>query len=310
MLHVEIKLCDLWIPVCCIMRANSRQDRGADWIGRLPVTITPNEFHNLVYARMACRSSPAPANCVETNPRQDESAGRDASTRTVFSKEEYLKAFKSLAVSPKPSASWLGSNWQRQKAESLLNHTVPPAGVVPAKATYLDEGHANYTQSKHRSQTESESGPPDTFLLELQARRRDELRKSREKQQEKQRLQKEQAKTHSKVSRRYFSRNCKDSPLHSTEQTDVVTCLAQLLQAKKAKLEAKDKQRILDRDQAKADLECHDRKMQDLRVKADSIRSKLEQAKVCTSCLTPSVPCIVYQQPVIAHCTLCRVPST
>lgn len=232
------------------MKATSRQERGPEWIGRLPVTITPNEFHNLIHARMACRSSPATTNFVPPSQLDNISADRDPPDHSKFSKSQYLKAYKSLALTPKPSTNWLGSPWQRQRAESLLNQTAPL--VRESQAAAADETpDANRTdQGSSRRTNEPDSGPSDPFLLELQARRRDELRKSREKQEERKRLQQEQARTHSK-----------------------------LLRLKKAKLQALDKQRIMDRDQAVLDLESNNRALQELSSKVDDVRMKLDQIK-------------------------------
>lgn len=181
------------------MRVTSRQERGPECIGRLPVTITPNEFHNLVHARMACRSSPAPINFVPPSQLDITSAHRSLPDDSNFSKSQYLKAFKSLALTPKPSTSWLGSSWQRQRAESLLNQTAPAVRESDAAAPVGHSECFHARQMKSRPQIDADLGKPDPFLLELQARRRDELRKSREKEQERQRLQQEQARTHYKV---------------------------------------------------------------------------------------------------------------
>lgn len=181
------------------MGAASRQERRPKWIGRLPVTLTPNEFHNLVHARVSCRSSPKPPKWILQQQPQHVSSDIDAPTSSKFSKEQYLRAFKSLSCSPKPSDSWLGSTWQRRKAESLLSQTAPLTRVLGETASNSAAGVTHHPQSKDRNPTESDSGPPDAFLLELQARRRDELRKSREKQEERRRLQEEQAKTNIKV---------------------------------------------------------------------------------------------------------------
>lgn len=82
--------------------------------------------------------------------------------------------------------------------------------------------------------------------------------------------------------------------------------LVQLLQVKKAKLEAKDRQRIIECDQAKADLETNEHHMQELRQKADDIRSKLDQVKV--RFLVALVPCrSFYTTPAMI---LYRLPST
>lgn len=181
------------------MPVTSRQERGPEWIGRLPVTITPNEFHNLVHARMACRSSPAPTNCVPPTQLDITSAHKSLPDDSKFSKSQYLKAFKSLALTPKPSTSWLGSSWQRKRAESLLNQTAPAARAAYAAAPDGPSEYFNVRQMKSRPPNDVELGKPDPFLLELQARRRDELRKSREKEEERQRLQQEQARTSYKV---------------------------------------------------------------------------------------------------------------
>lgn len=171
-----------------------------EWLSRLPVSITPREFSNLVHARTICRSPPddqthLTASTLHRHLRPD----HHLSGSSHFSDWQYLKAFKSLVLTPKPSPDWLGSRWQRHLAAELLSHTAKSVRESEETAPIELPRPFKNAQGGLTHLREADLCPTDAFLLHLQARRRDELRKSREKQEEKQRSLQEKAKKNSQV---------------------------------------------------------------------------------------------------------------
>lgn len=170
------------------------------WACSIPArpSITPSEFCALVNER-ATTATPSEHN-DGNNSNSHEGPGTGAGIHLKHTVPEYLEAFRSLHVAPRPCKHWMGSKWQRQLADLVIEQKKKRPDDAKAQQ---EPGAANEAASAP-AKSEKGSGPStvgmsQAFMDQLKTRRRDELKKAQEKAAEERREQERLARINEKV---------------------------------------------------------------------------------------------------------------
>lgn len=178
-----------------------RGDEPIVWAGTIaPPSITPAGFCALVAERAT--TSALPGNLGISSSAQD---GPDPSAgiHLKYTVQEYLEAFRTLHVTPRPCKHWLGSEWQRGLAElHIEKKSRPDAGKAQQGAgahTSLDTKLEVSERSEVKAAAPSTGGMDQAFMEKLITRKHDELAKTRAKAEGEKREQERLKRTNAKV---------------------------------------------------------------------------------------------------------------
>lgn len=166
-------------------------------------SITPSDFCALVKER-ATTSAPSgdTHGNNSTHPVPEPSAG----IQLKHSVPEYLDAFRTLHATPRPCKHWLGSKWQRQLAEQVIEQKKKPGDGKAQQGTGAEclASKGTVPARAERAEPPKASGPSTVgmshaFMDQLKTRRRDELKKAQGKAAEERREKERVAQMNAKV---------------------------------------------------------------------------------------------------------------
>lgn len=178
-----------------------RVEEPTRWACSIPrPSITPSDFSTLVKERA---SAAAPS---DTGGNNHELPKPSAGIQLKHTVPEYLDAFKTLHVAPRPCKHWLGSKWQRQLADVLIEQKkkksddgkVQQGTGAPAVASTSAAAEAPQ-RAEAKASGPSTVGMSQAFMDQLKTRRRDELKKAQEKAAGERREQERVARMNTKV---------------------------------------------------------------------------------------------------------------
>lgn len=174
-------------------------EESIQWAGTIAApSITPAAFCALVSERATTSAPPVDSGGNSVHDGPDPSAG----IQLKYTVPEYLEAFRTLRVTPRPCKQWLGSKWQRQLAELIIEQKKNPASGKAQQGAGCSQTPVDSTAAmRERSEAKAPStvGMSQAFVDQLKTRRRDELKKAQEKAAEEKRNQERLARTNAKV---------------------------------------------------------------------------------------------------------------